>query len=1202
MAKRHIRQKIISGVMAALMLTSSVPIVASAAEAVAYDSASTLSVDSSALDFSASGLGTVYTVDAAELIAKATGASVSAEEAAYLSSLGLTLKYNEGLSKNLISSSTEGNLLILTAKQKTYRANNGVTVYWIPVSVAIDGKTYVFSPIVGGYTASIPSLIEDQLYTATFEYQTVIRVDASTVASLVNQAYRDAKDAIAAQEAYEEAKTQYENANVYYQNALKEYEVLYAEYQTYLQEYKAYSAELAAYTAYCKKVAAYEAALKAYEQYLEDVKTYDDRYAAYEAELDAYEEKQEAYEAYLAYQAQLESTLKKLTTIDTAFVADSAGRTMYATLMGDTVAQVMAQKDTLVNMAGASAADIDNAGAATDILQDLLAAYRKLSSSESRIRWYTDNYTAVRDNFILLYSSLYNLGGNRAVRMKLKQENKWERYAQFVGQLYILGTGLDDSVTFDSSWSFDTFAIYDLIEECQRVVDDNSAAPPDSLPEQMDPVEKPELPTAPEKPVAVSEPVKTWTEEVADPGSGPEKVEEPKKPTLEDFIPTMPQLPSISAALESVVALVRENKLVERSEAVGNMDMTFSASFDSSVSVTTKPVVTFYDHEGKTILYSTRVEQGGTAVYQGVTPTRAANAEYTYTFAGWVDESGRDASLANIQEDTEFYASFTVKFNEYTVVWNVAGERIEKTYRYGITPQYEAPQTYRDAVYEYYFTGWSPAISPVKGDAEYTAKYTATKLDSITYSIRFEVEDEIFYRTFSHGETPVFEEFEQDYVSGGYRYIFTGWSPMPEPATKDAVYTANFEKTYLIPAGESGESSAEMTVTKTTHTVITAETTVEASYAVKEALNAGTQLVLELGGAKLTLSNAILAQMPEAAYFRLTPRTSARTASSAMTWTLSITERDGTPIVLDSEILLELPIEEANANDGKLRAYVNGELVSVTLQEDTAYLRVSETGTITLLPYYSISVSTEGSGTLAAEKESFDAGEQVTLTIRTSKGWKLDTLMISVDGAEETELILEDGKFIMPSGNAVIRAIFEKEEYTVTFVANGVTISTETYYYGDTVQEPNMSDKLVIKEGDITSTFSGWDKTLALVTGDAVYTAVYQQGTVGDKDNTYISDHNSDKLFTVVLPIVLAVLALAAICAVLAWLTFKKKFDWKAFFAKVKVFCVKAWKKICSVSKTAAGKVWQLLCATKPFFSKLWKKICSIKTLFNKKH
>ena len=1127
MSKQYLNQKIASGLMAALMLSSAVqaPVFASEKNGQTYEMTQTVTATVApragytALDFSYAGASAVHSVSVAELIYRATGSSVGAEEAAYLASQGISMSYDDSLSSSLVATSAGDDSITFTASAKSYQAYNGTTVRWIPVSVSLDSMNASFTPSPSGYTATFTNLDKDTVYTATFTYQTTITVSAYALTSVVNRAYNDALSVIAAQNRYEQDKEAYDNAVLAYQNACKEYEALYAAYQKYQQTLQEYNAELAAYNAYMKKVNAYNAAMEKYNAYLEALATYDERYKAYEEELLALPEKQAQYEKYLDYLALIQGATKQLAVINSAYIPDSVGRTMYATLMGDTVAQVLARKDELIRYGGADPNDINNAGDATTALQTLLSEYKKLSTTEEQLRWYTEHYQAVKDNFILLYSSLHSLGNNIVVRKVLNKEGKLERYCQFVGQLYIISTGLDDGTTFDSSWSFNDYAIYDLIEASQRVLDDNTYAPTMELPEKMDPVEKPMVPTAPKKPTEVSEPLKTWTEELTHPGEAPLTVAKPKEPALSDYTSGAPQIPEVSTQLGAVVELVKANKLTFRSGSVRDVDMTFTSSFSKSTSLSQYPLVTFYDYDKKTVLYSVHVEKGGTAVYGATPPRRQPDEKHSYEFAGWKDASGNPASLSGITADTAFYASYTETVNTYTVVWHVGGKLVSETYRYGDTPSYKGNPSYRDAIYQYTFAGWSPSVEKVTGNAEYTAQYTTQRLDSLTFAVIFDVRGETYYRTYSYGDMPRFDDFEHDYVWGGYRYVFTGWTPSLSMVTDNVRYTANFEKMFLIPAGEDFDKSADMIVTKTAHTVKTDEYIVDASYAVKEALKANTQLVLELGGAVMTIDNATLQTMPNACYFRLMPM-------GDLMWRFEITDREGKAVSLASDILVELPLTDEEENGGRLNAYLDGTATSVSVHDDTAYLRLKETGMISLRPYYTLALEVLGNGDLTAEKDTFEVGASVKLNTYLEQGWKLQALTISVDGGEASALTLADGTFVMPDGDVTVSATFAEAEYTIIFMANGEEISREIYRYGEAVTAPDMSDRLSYKDGDTTYTFSGWDMTVSPATKDITYTAKYEKGNVGGVDDTYISDHDSNKLMTIGLPVLLGALTL----------------------------------------------------------------------------
>ena len=133
--------------------------------------------------------------------------------------------------------------------------------------------------------------------------------------------------------------------------------------------------------------------------------------------------------------------------------------------------------------------------------------------------------------------------------------------------------------------------------------------------------------------------------------------------------------------------------------------------------------ITFVDDDGETVLHTQEAAYGETIVYSGTTPTKAATAQYTYTFAGW------DPELATVTGDATYKAKYNAVVNTYTITWkNDDGTVLETdlNVEYGATPSYdgEAPTKAATAQYTYTFAGWDPTPAAVTGDATYTATYT----------------------------------------------------------------------------------------------------------------------------------------------------------------------------------------------------------------------------------------------------------------------------------------------------------------------------------------------------------------------------------------------------------------------------------------------------------------------------------------------
>ena len=128
---------------------------------------------------------------------------------------------------------------------------------------------------------------------------------------------------------------------------------------------------------------------------------------------------------------------------------------------------------------------------------------------------------------------------------------------------------------------------------------------------------------------------------------------------------------------------------------------------------------------------------GAVPAYAGATPALAATGENTYSFLGWTAnapaEPGSDAAyyaadnLPPVTADVTFHPYFGATVNSYDVTFPVDGVETTVSFPYGATPAFPGvPTKAADAHASYTFSGWSPAIAPVTGEAAYSAQFTAT--------------------------------------------------------------------------------------------------------------------------------------------------------------------------------------------------------------------------------------------------------------------------------------------------------------------------------------------------------------------------------------------------------------------------------------------------------------------------------------------
>ncbi len=210
--------------------------------------------------------------------------------------------------------------------------------------------------------------------------------------------------------------------------------------------------------------------------------------------------------------------------------------------------------------------------------------------------------------------------------------------------------------------------------------------------------------------------------------------------------------------------------------------------------------VTWLDEDGTVLETDTDVKAGTTPAYDGATPTKAADAQYTYTFSGWTPD------VSAVTGDISYKAVYTRTTNQYTVTWKDEDGTVLKTEKldYGATPSYsgDTPTKEGDAEHSYTFAGWKAIaedgtqsdITTVTADATYTATYT----ESVnSYTVTWQNDDGTQLQkeeNVPYGATPEYTgETPTKAADAQYTYTFIGWTPAVDAITGDTTYTATYQ-------------------------------------------------------------------------------------------------------------------------------------------------------------------------------------------------------------------------------------------------------------------------------------------------------------------------------------------------------------------------------------------------------------------------
>ena len=205
--------------------------------------------------------------------------------------------------------------------------------------------------------------------------------------------------------------------------------------------------------------------------------------------------------------------------------------------------------------------------------------------------------------------------------------------------------------------------------------------------------------------------------------------------------------------------------------------------------------VTWQNADGTELETDTDVAEGTVPTYNGATPTKADDAQYTYTFAGWTPE------VTAVTGDVTYTAQFTpvAKFSVFVkkltggtiTVSNVTGLTTVAQLKDLLVTETGVPASAMRLI----FAGKQLADDKTLG--EYNIQKESTlHLVIRTYTITWKSDEATIIDTtnVAYGETPTHED-PAAYEDADYTYTFAGWTPEVTAVTGEATYTATYTAT-----------------------------------------------------------------------------------------------------------------------------------------------------------------------------------------------------------------------------------------------------------------------------------------------------------------------------------------------------------------------------------------------------------------------
>ena len=220
-------------------------------------------------------------------------------------------------------------------------------------------------------------------------------------------------------------------------------------------------------------------------------------------------------------------------------------------------------------------------------------------------------------------------------------------------------------------------------------------------------------------------------------------------------------------------------------------DITYMATYTANVNEYT---ITWCNYDGTVIKVDENVPYGTEIYYVGETPSKPSTIDHVYYFNTWEPE------VVPVIGNATYTAVYDELDRYYHITWkNYDGSTLKvSSVAYGTVPQYDGinPTKPEDTGYTYSFSGWSPEVVAVTGEATYTAQYDAVPK---TFSVTFYDEDGttvLDSQTVAYGETPTAPttNVPEDTDSLVYEY---SWDKEITAVTGDTTYTVSYNSSPL---------------------------------------------------------------------------------------------------------------------------------------------------------------------------------------------------------------------------------------------------------------------------------------------------------------------------------------------------------------------------------------------------------------------